>query len=82
MNHSDYKKKKASLIFDGPDTQKSSGASLTVIGETLNLLVKETPTGISPETPTLFSRLVTSLRHLPYAQLSELFGKTQEAKAK
>ncbi|KAI9556281.1 hypothetical protein GHT06_018855 [Daphnia sinensis] len=78
----DYKKKKASLLFDGPDAQKTSGASLSLIGETLNALVQETRTGISPQTPTLFSRLVTSLRHLSYAQLSELFSKTQEAKAK
>jgi hypothetical protein len=67
------------LLFDGPDTQKTSGSSLTFITETLNILVQESQIGISPKVPALFSRLVTALKSLSYSQLSELFGKAQNS---
>ncbi len=70
------------MLFDGPDTQKTSGSSLALITETLNILVQESQIGISPKTPALFSRLVTALRSLSYSQLSELFGKAQNSQAK
>ena len=76
------KKKKASLLYAGRESKKTTGSSLAVIDETLNLLVQESATGISPKTPALFARLVKALGPLTYVQLSELFGKTQNAKAK
>jgi hypothetical protein len=82
QSFTDFKKKKASLLFDGPDTQKTSGSSLSVITDTLNILVQESKTGISTQTPALFSRLVTALRSLSYSQFSEIFGKSQNSQAK
>lgn len=76
----DFKRKKASLLFATADSIKSSGMSMTIIEETLNLLSKES--GVSPETPTLFSRLVNALRSLSYFQLTELYGKTNQLTAK
>ncbi len=82
MYQLECKKKKASLLFVGPDSKKTTGSSLTVIDETLNLLAKESHTGISPKTPALFARLVNALRPLTYVQLTEIFGKTHDTKAK
>ena len=67
----DYKRKRASLLFDGPQ-MKPTGSSLSLVDDVIKELSQESPIRI----PALFSRLVTTLRPLTYRQLSEIFAKT------
>ena len=70
------------VFVDADWNRRASGLSLAAIEETLNSLVQDSKTAVSPRTPALFSSLVHALRPLSYVQLTELFAKTLDTKAK
>lgn len=78
----DYKRKRVSLLFESQKKKSSSSSNLLQIDETLKMLIHESRNGVSTAIPSLFSRLITSLRPLTYRQLSEIFAKNAHPHAK
>lgn len=78
----DYMRKRASLLFENQKKKPSSSSSLLQIDETLKMLIHESRNGVSTAIPSLFSRLITSLRPLTYRQLSDIFSKNVHPHAK
>ena len=82
LSSTDFKGKKVTLLFDGQHHKTSLVGSDSLAVEVLKQLTKESETEFSARIPSLFSRLVTVLRPLSYAQLSSIFRNTQDARAK
>ena len=78
----DFKGKKVTLLFDGQHQKTSLVGSDSLAVEVLKQLTKESETEFSARIPSLFSRLVTVLRPLSYAQLSSIFRNTHDSRAK
>jgi hypothetical protein len=79
----DFKRTRASLLFDDSDQVKAATAGNELAAVTaLNQLIQESRRGVTAKVPQLFSQLVTALRPLNYRQMSSLFINAQDQKAK
>lgn len=85
---SDRKGKKMSLLFDGAaqgQTSSSSSSSTgqeTLVVDLLKELSERRANEFSADVASLFGRLVTVLRPLSYAQLSDVYRNIQDSKTK
>ena len=67
----DFKRTKASLLFDSISSTASSTGSFKLVNELIDELNQQTPSA-GVNVPALFSQLVTALKPFSYRQLSEL----------